>query len=843
MLCRILLPVILLSSLKLVAQRDTLALLPDKKDSLNFFIDVPLFNTSADMSGSESGQQDMVALLQASKDVFTQFAGGQWSIAQFRLRGYASSEQQISVNGMGIYNLENGSSSWSNWGGLNDVTRFTETRFGLGPGRYVFASAGGYTNIDSRASVFKKNTRFGYSYSNRIFRNRMMFTHSTGATKKGWSLTVSFSSRNGNEVYNPGTYFKANSFYTSVGKTYGTKHEINLSAFVAPTEQGRVNAATKETFDLSGSNYYNSAWGYQNGKIRNANVSKSSRPTIILNDIYSPNKRSRLSVSLMYSFGKTKSSGLNFYDAPNPRPDYYAYLPSYYYMNGDSARGNERSLLWQNDVNTRQINWDELISMNQANLYSDPHVVGQNPNTTETRARYIIENRVNDIKNAAFNTVYTFRKNYFVWSLGASFNLYKVRKYKELEDLLGASFWIDVDQFAEGLGIDETIQQNDIDNPNRKVKKGDKFGYDYTLNIKRSELWSQFEYSLKKTEIYVAATIGNYSVQRNGYIANGKFPDNSKGKSEKLNFMNPGAKAGFTYKINNRNFFRFNILAQSRAPKADHLFISPDTRNETISNPGNESVFSYDLSYIVQQSKFKFRLTGYYTEIKNQVWLRSYWHDAYNTFVNVIMTKVNTTCEGLELGLEKNLNAKHSVQAALALGQYFYSGRPTLEAWQDNNSKVLFNGRQVYLNNYRLGNSAQTLAGIGYRYNGKKYWFTGLNFNYCANIYSDINPERRTGEATDKYLQSESEIAAEIIKQEKLPAFYYLNLNAGKIWRVKKKYPLQLNLSINNLLNNKDILINGTEQLRWDEGNIAKFPNKYNYMTGRTFLINLSLSI
>lgn len=843
MLRRILLPIILLSSVKLFAQSDTLALSNIKKDSLNVTFEVPVFNTSADISGSESGQQDVVGLLQASKDIFNQFAGGQWSVAQFKLRGYTQTEQQISVNGIGISNLENGSSSWSNWGGLNDVTRFTETRFGLGAGRYNFAGPGGYTNIDSRASVFKKNTRFSYSYSNRIFRNRLMFTHSTGPTNNGWSLTFSFSSRTGNEVNLPGTYFKASSFYVSVGKIFRSKHALNLSAFVAPTEQGRVNASTKETYELSGSNYYNSAWGYQNGKIRNANVSRNLLPTFILNDTYSPNKNSRLSTSLSYNFGKTKSSGINFNNALNPRPDYYAYLPSYYYLNGDTATGNERVSQWQTDVNARQINWDQLIHLNQANLYSDPHIIGQNPNTSETRARYILENRVSEIRNFGFNSVYTLRKDHIVWSLGANGNFYKVKKYKEVEDLLGASFWIDVDQFAEGLGVDESVQQNDIDNPNRKVRKGEKFGYNYALNIRRSELWSQLEYNSKKTEIYLSGTIGNYSVEREGFVANGKFPENSKGKSEKLNFFNPGIKAGLTYKVSGRHFIKFNALLQKRAPQANHLFVSPDTRNEIISNPGNETIFSGDLSYIVQYPKLKFRITGYYTEIKNQTWLRSYWHDSYNTFVNVIMKGVNITYQGLELGLEKNLNAKHSIQGALALGQYFYSNRPTLEAWQDNNSTMLFSERPVYLMNYKPGNNAQTAAGVGYRYNGKRYWFAGLNFNYCGNIYTEINPERRTSEATEKYLDSESELAKEIITQEKLPAFYYVNLNAGKMWRIKKKYQLQLSLSINNLFNNKNILVSGTEQLRWDQSNVSKFPNKYNYMTGRTFLFNLSFGI
>jgi len=53
---------------------------------------------------------------------------------------------------------------------------------------------------------------------------------------------------------------------------------------------------------------------------------------------------------------------------------------------------------------------------------------------------------------------------------------------------------------------------------------------------------------------------------------------------------------------------------------------------------------------------------------------------------------------------------------------------------------------------------------------------------------------------------------------------------------------LFLNASVSNLLNNKDIITGGFEQLRYDftGGNPDKFPNKYFYGYGRTFFVNVS---
>ena len=156
------------------------------------------------------------------------------------------------------------------------------------PGRLVpsqyfprgFSGPGGYTYINSKASDFKKGTRASYGISNRIFRNRFMLTHSTGVLKNGFALTLSASVRNGNEVYIPGTYFNAQSFYLSMDKLFNERHLLSFTGFYAPVEQGRSNGETLEAYDLAKDPYYNSAWGLQNNRVRNASVSRVNKPQI-----------------------------------------------------------------------------------------------------------------------------------------------------------------------------------------------------------------------------------------------------------------------------------------------------------------------------------------------------------------------------------------------------------------------------------------------------------------------------------------------------------------------------------------------------------------------------------
>jgi hypothetical protein len=206
------------------------------------------------------------------------------------------------------------------------------------------------------------------------------------------------------------------------------------------------------------------------------------------------------------------------------------------------------------------------------------------------------------------------------------------------------------------------------------------------------------------------------------------------------------------------------------------------------------------------------------------------------------MTGVNQTHQGIELGLEQVLFTSHVIQGAFGLGQFIYTNHPIAQAWQDNNDRGLFSNRTVYWDNYKVGATPQLVAGLGYRYNGKKFWNAGIYFNYFDQIYIDPNPDRRTAEAMEKHLMTDYDEYHAIVDQERLPSYYTINLSGGKSFRIMKKYFLNVNLSVNNLLNNKNIIVSGYEQLRWDRDHLDKFPSKYYYMQGTTYMAIINFS-
>ncbi len=84
-----------------------------------------------------------------------------------------------------------------------------EVRTGVAASRYNFGGLGGYTDINVRASSLRKGIRVSYASANRAYRNRLMFTASTGMRKDGWAFSFSGSRRWAEEGYVEGTSFDA----------------------------------------------------------------------------------------------------------------------------------------------------------------------------------------------------------------------------------------------------------------------------------------------------------------------------------------------------------------------------------------------------------------------------------------------------------------------------------------------------------------------------------------------------------------------------------------------------------------------------------------------------------
>jgi hypothetical protein len=809
----------------------SLALKPSFVLSESGMSDITLSGESDDKDQAVSG------LLHSSGDAFTKTASYTFSGMFFRVRGYDSEYENVYIEGVPVNDGESGRAIFGEWGGLNDVFRNKEYANGIEPGRFSLGSLGGSTNFVIRASQQRKQKKVSYSMSNRSYTNRVMLTYSTGLMKNNWAFTASGSRRWGNGGYVEGTTYDGYAYFLGAEKKLNANHSVAISAYASPTKRGMSSASTQEVYDMLDNNYYNSNWGLQNGEKRNAKIKSLNEPMIIMSHYWTIDDKTSVTTSLAYTFGKTSTTTLNWYNARDPRPDYYRNLPNYQADTTpiDPLVQAATIYAWQNDINKRQINWDYLYQKNYgANL------AGQ-------QAVYIVENNVNATQQWYLNSKINKKINdHATFSGGVELSHYKGSHYKLMDDLLGGMFWKDVDQFSQrDFQADSILFQNDLNNPNRIIYEGDRFGYDYDLFSNNAKLWALEQFTYPKQDFYFGASVSANQYWRYGNMRNGRAPDNSYEKSSVNSSINYALKAGYTYKISGRHYVTANAAYMTRPPLLRDAYISPRTSAKLAPGLEDQKVLSGDISYIMRYPNFNARITLYETAFQDYSEIIRYYDDDLKTFVNMALTNESRIHQGIEFGAETKVNSNMSIVAVASYGNFRYTNRPTGTRNYDNGTKP-DTTETVYAKNFFVGGSPQFASSLGIHLN-KNYWFFDLNGNYYDKIWLDFNPYRRTSSAASKvYPKGDEQGIIDLTEQQQLDGGFTLDASIGKSIRLKGSYFLNLNFSVSNLLDNQDLTSGGYEQNRIDlntDGNaiqnVDAFPPKYYYAYGRTFFLNI----
>lgn len=807
-----------------------------------------------ELSDNDNGSSRGSSAMLTSKDVYNNKASYSFSPMRFNVRGYEQAYESTYINGVNFNGLERGGFNYSMLGGLNDVTRVKDEFDGIQPNSYSFGSIGGSTNINTKASALPVGSKVGMALSNRSYRYRVSFLHSTGLMNNGWAFAASGVIRYANEGINEGTFYNSAAYFLSAEKKFNEKHSISLVTFGAPTQRGQSSPSTQEAYYLTNSIYYNSYWGYQNGEKRNSRIVKSYDPTFIFSHDFKIDQQQQIKTGAAFHYSMYSNSALTFFNAPDPRPDYYRNLPSFQYdgqvgldgnFNGKPNQDmiNELTNAWKvRDPLYTQVSWDSLYQANYRNNLANP----------TGNAKYSLERRHNDLMETAINSVYTNQySKYLKITAGLDAKYSKGIHYKTMDDLLGANQWIDIDQFAERdltgtlLGKDAKIKQNDLRNPNRVIKEGDIFGYNYNLDIYSAAIFAQNEWKLSQLELYYAAKLTFTQFSRFGKMENGRAAvENvqSYGRGQQWSKFTPSYKLGGSYLIDNRNKLTVNALYELRSPIPNNAYVSPRIKDTFVKGLAPEKVFTTDISYNFNYKSVKGRITGFNTIIKDGVELSSYYDDSYRTFVNHSLTHVNKSYKGIEAGIAIKLNSSFTLSFAGTIAEYIYTDSvkgilsPENGAFKDIEDDVMLKG-------LRLSTGPQTAGSIALDYFHPKMWFVGVTLNYFDNNYVDVAPLR----FTKKYLAlySNEFLTNSLATQEKFKSGYMLDFSLGKVVYLKNRHSLNFNISANNLLNSK-LITGGFQQARipYDDnsvtGNVYKFPSKYYYALGANYFATIS---
>ncbi|KOS06908.1 TonB-dependent receptor [Flavobacterium akiainvivens] len=843
--------------------------------------------TDNDLGDDNSGSENTAGLLQASRDTYQQAAAFNWGMARYRVRGLDNEYGTTMINGVTMNKLYDGRPQWSNWGGLNDATRNQEFTMGSAPSDYTFGNILGTQEINTRASIYRPGARVSFSGANTSYDWRMMATYASGLQADGWAYTISASRRWAQEGYFEGSDYSANSFFASVEKKINDKHSLNFTSIYAQNSRGKNSPNTQEVINLRGEDY-NSYWGWQNGKKRNSRDKDVEEPIFMLSHYWTISDKTSLNTNVAYQFGSIGNTRLDFQDVKNPDPTYYGNLPSYYlsfYENqnvapeqflpgglGGNFVGNspENLALAQSNLNSfmanPQINWDYMYQVNTVPVTdANNQEIGRAPGVS----KYVLYEDRTDDKTFTANTILRSQlADNIILNAGATYRNLKSHNFQNLLDLMGGAYYMDIDPFFAG-----SQGQSDLNNPGRQVGVGDTFGYNYNLLANTIDAFAQFKFSYSKVDFYGALNYSRSEYQRDGLYRNGIYPTNSFGKSQKVSFDNPGAKAGITYKIDGRNSIVANGIYMSKAPTLRNTFPNARLNNNIVDGIDSEDIMGGDISYVVRAPRLKARLTGFYNLIQNATETSFFFAEGVvegettgdtNAFIAETVTDIDKKMMGGELGLEYQVTSTIKVMASAAYGQYTYDNNPNVFINNDafasdelgvGGQAAILNYGPAALKDYKLPGMPQQAYSIGLEYRDPKYWWIGANANYLANNYIDVSALLRTSNfLTDNtlgigYPEATESRTRELLKQERFDEIYLVNLQGGKSWKVKQNI-IGFFASVNNVFDVR-YKTGGFEQARnasyrtlnqdVSSGN-PSFGPRYFYGYGRTFFVNLYIN-
>ena len=821
--------------------------------------DEVLINISdEDLNDDEGKSQAQASAASASTDVFNATTSFAWSTARYRNRGYDQTEETYYINGLSFNTGERGTFSFSAMGGLNDASRYKETVMPMEATSFTFGGLGQSTNYLMDASRYAQGWKVSAAGTNRNYKAAIRATYASGPLANGWSfigqLAFRFSPYTTQKgIIGEGINYYSLGYFFSADKTWDNGNHLSLITFGAPTMRGQSGAVTQEVYDLTGTNNYNPYWGYQDGHIRNSRIVKAFDPTVIAAFDLNINEHNKMKFALGGHYSFYSNSAINFYNAPDPRPDYYRNLPSFLWdgqiVNGNSEQlyaadgthypygnfigadmnsfplgqgftGNDGKVvgpsvdaksyntlvdLWKRrDDKTTQIDWDALYAANYAN--------NKSTGLLKDYARYFVERRHNDIYEAMAHVNWVNTSfDHLKMNLGLDLKHSTGVHYKSMDDLLGANQWIDIDPFADrdikelatNISMSqeemEQVKLNDLANPKAVVKDGNKFGYDYRINVETAKLWYQNEWSFNEIDFYYAIQVAYSGIQRSTNMLNGRAwylatlnPDDAKlylgSKYEAImaaskdfsglahsvgayhDFIDPAFKLGFTYKINGRNRIKFNALAETKAPLARNAYLSQRVHDRAIDaiythdNAKNlkdyfaasQKVVGGDLTYEFNYPIVRGRITGYFTQSWDATELNGYYDDEARTFVNQAMTGIDKRYMGVEAAAAFKLGTYFTLTPVVAVGDYRYTsdaiavtsaenGMPLANMINTEGQNVLTfeTMDKVLLKGLHLSTGPQVNASLKLSFFHPKMWFADITVNYHDWNYLSVAPSRR----------------------------------------------------------------------------------------------------
>lgn len=648
-------------------------------------------------------------------------------------------------------------------------------------------------------------------------------------TSSGWGIVSRLDLRSGSDMNIDGVFRQELNGDLHLSKSLRRGGLLSFTVDLPLSMRGLQSGASQEAITLTGDNLYNPAWGLYDGEVRNSRVSTYYIPEVDIHFQHPISKSTTLILGLASQAGRRGITRLSWYDATNPQPDYYRNMPSYYSQDSNYDVVTE---VWRNqDPNYTQIAWDDLIAVNQLSPDGD--------------ASYAVEDQVEISANVDLEAIFCSDVGGgvdLIYGVGGRYE--SSRRFKEMEDLLGAEYLFDYDLFVGDYDNTTTNMQNDLRNPDRKVGVGDRFGYDYTISGRGISFVLGAEYHKEALSLRVRGKFEEYAQWRTGHFEKERFSgDDSYGDSQSVAMSRNELDLSAGYSLGGRHNISLRGVWRTIPIDGSDLFIQVQSANRIIDDPTPRRVGSLELGYKYDAPHFSLDLSGYllYSRDETQVW--SCYDDFSYTYADVVVQGLSSRSLGLDLVGRYKVSSRLNWNFALTLGDYTYDQAPSVTLYDDSDMSLLAVTTSSALEGCKVGNAPQLLASSSLTFFADRGVILTLNGSYSAGNYIAPSIVRRTDRIT---LQAGSvEQLQSIVEQEALASIFDLSASIVKTIFLPNDRRLSFNFRVNNLLGVRDRVEYARESnrlLRTSGGSSTGVryleANRYIYGTPRTFYLS-----
>ena len=825
----------------------------------------------------ELASRDLPMILNSTPGVYATQQGGGDGDARINIRGFNQRNIAVMLDGIPVNDMENGWVYWSNWFGLDVVTRSIQVQRGLGASKLALPSVGGTMNIITKGIETKKGLQLKQEVGNDGF-TRTSLGITTGQMKNGWGVTFAGSYKQGNGWVDQ-TWTKGYFYYLRVDKKLGD-HLISFSTMGAPQSHGQrsytqhmyvfdTEYASKQGIDpkdyLSGSPTdlglkYNSYWGNltrtAEGETEPTKLNTAQnfyyKPMYSLRDYWYISPKTYMTNIVYVSMGDGGGTGLTHTFSPLPDGTTNLQQPIYNANVLGAANNKATSNILRASMNNHF--WVGFL------------------NTTD-----------HDISKS--------------WKLsgGVDLRYYKGEHYRTAYDMLGATLYNDR-TLINGAKI-----PNDKTNPIYNKEEGDIILYHNDGLVTWGGIFGQATYKEGNWSAFINLSTAYTGYKRVDYFKNNDLvidgtvyeqavgysvlqydpaindfnylPDTFMVNGLPYTINSPEArtaqtdwkwipsftvKGGANYNFTETQNVFVNVGYLNKAPRFANVY---DNNNRMYRDIKNEKIAAFELGYSYFNNKMSFNLNTYVTSWQNKPADRAFtFKDADEVVYSVNINGMDALHMGIEAEIGYRITKGLLSETVIAVGNWKWLSSDSAIVTDQNTGaevgKVFFDARGL-----KVGDAAQTQLRESLRWELPRHtvnWSQSRNMlQWTGLILKSAVPTYIKGAVTyfgDNYSQFDPltldpakfpnsfDDNGNPIQSWKIPNYYTVDIFAGYYFKVKNSR-FNLSFSILNILD-KEYVADAQNNDQYSGQNFnssdARSATVF-FGMGRTFMTSLAV--